>query len=954
MPREHSAVLAFNRGVLSKLALARMDISRYKMAAQKMTNWIARVLGSMMLRPGTGYIGVGTLGFFQARVIPFIFGATDTARIEVTGGAMRVLVNDALVTRPHVTALVTNGTFQANLNGWTNNSEAGATVTWTGASLVAFLGTGTNNAILDQEVAVNEIGTRHALRILILRGPFTLRVGTVQGDDTYINETTLYAGTHSLAFTPTTANFWIRFEAATQYSAMLESCVLEGPGVMVLPGPVLQADVPNIRWSQSADVVFVGCAGGPNSNGYPQMQIERRATDSWSLAEYPAYKGPFRVINITNLTLTPSAVTGDITLTASRNFFKQGHVGALFRLISTGQVVTAALAAGNTFTNPVLINGTGAQRNLQLTVGGSFSGTLTLQYSVGTPGTWIDQQTVAGSGTFNDGLDNQAIYYRLGFKTGNYVSGTANVAESTPQGSITGIARVTGYQSPTLVNASVLTPLGGTSATTNWYEGAWSSFRGFPGTPSLWQGRLWWFGVSVFGSVSDDYPNFDDTTLGESAPIVGQLDQGPVENIYWAIGLQQIVVGTASGETSIRSTYLMDPVTPTNFNVLTGSTQGSANVNALQVDRSGIFVQISGQRVFSLDLDIYTYSYRSTELTLFAPDYNAAGIVQIGVQQKPDRRLHCVRADGTVGILVYDQVENVTCWQEYVSPNGFVEDVSVLPGSGIAEDQVYYIVRRVVNGATVRYHEKWALESQCTGFTDARVSDSFVTYAGAAVSNLPQIAPHLAGQQVCVWGWNTQDPYVDGFGDEVGLDLGTYYVQADGSVGQLMFEGTPYNVTNATVGLPYVAQWQSMKQAFAAALGTPFNQLSRINRLGLMLQNTHGQGLQYGVDFDHLDDIPQADLPTNSPNGDDVPMGADDESAGSYSADATSPTADADNPDASAAGAYADVNAIFADYDTVMGGADDVWSTDKRVCLQAASPRPACVVAFTVDMSNSG
>ncbi|HEY1900770.1 MAG TPA: hypothetical protein VGG49_13360 [Steroidobacteraceae bacterium] len=947
MPTENQATLAFNRGVLSTLGLARTDITRYRMSAEVMTNWMARVLGSMMLRAGVGY-GGGSLGNAFAKSIPFVFAARDTARLEMTPGAMRVWVNDALITRPVVSTAVTNGTFIGSTAGWTDNSQAGCTVTWNGNSNVSFVGTGPlgNNAILDQELTVNNDGSqtlRNALRIIVLRGPITLRLGTSEGDDSLINETILNQGTHSLAFTPGGATVWVRFQASGQQQSILGSCVIEGAGVMQLPAQWAAVDLPNLRWSQSADVIYIGCTSA--AGGYEQQQVERRATDSWSMVSYfeTATLGPFRAINITNVTLTPSGVTGDITLTASNPLFKPGHVGALFRLLSIGQVVTAALAAANVYTDPILVTGVGAQRALQLTATGTFSGELVLQYSVGAPGTWIDQAPPPLAFPLNysyvDGLDNQTIYYRIGILPGDYTSGTANVSLAIPTGSITGIARVTGYQSSTVVNAAVLEALGSTAATANWYEGAWSAFRGFPATNQLWQGRLWWFGVSIFGSVSDDYNNFDDTVIGDSAPIVGQLDAGAVENVYWAVALQQLVIGTASAETSARSTYLGDPITPTNFNILTGSTQGSAFVNAVQVDLAGIFVQITGSRVFSLNLDIYTYSYKSQELTLMCPDFNAAGIVGIALQNKPDRRLHCWRTDGTVGVMVYDPTENVNCWLEVaIGGNGFVEDVCVLPGSGIPEDQVYYTVRRTINGQTVRYFEKWALEQDCTGLMVCKCMDSFVEYSGVGTTNLPQIAPHLPGQTVCVWGWNAVNPYTDGNGNQVGVDLGTYLVAADGSVTGLQLNNAPYFVTDAVVGLPYTAQWQSMKQAFAAAMGTPLNQPKRISRLGMVLQNTHSQGILMGPDFDHLDSIPQEDIPQILVQG---------------TADTTTQTADSTgNIDTEFE--MPDLNTVFTEYDTQMTAFNDIWSTDSRVCLQAASPRPCTVLAFTVGMTDNG
>lgn len=919
MASENQATLAFNRGVLSLLGLARIDTARYRMSAAVMINWMARVLGSMMLRPGLGFIGT-TLGNAFAKTLPFVFSANDTARVELTQGAMRVWVNDALITRPAIATAVTNGTFTGSAASWTNSSEAGCTVTWNSNSNVSFVGTGSNNAILDQEITVApaDQAVRNALRIIVLRGPVTLRLGLTQGDDGLINETALGTGTHSLAFTPGAAAVWIRFQASGAQQSILASCVVEAAGVMQLPAPWALADLPNLRSAQSADVIYIGCSG------YQQRQIERRATDSWSIVLYQPTTGPFRVINVTNVTITPSAINGDITLTANKPLFNPGHVGALLRLLSIGQLVQANLAAADTYTNPVLVTGVGTQRALQLNTSGVFSGTLSLQYSVGAPGTWIDQNPALAfplNFSYVDGLDNQTIYYRIGIKPGNYVSGTAAVSLSIPTGSITGIARVTGFVSNLVVNAAVLVDLGNITATTNWYEGAWSAFRGFPSTVRLWQGRLWWFGTSIFGSVSDDYSNFDDTVIGDSAPIIGQLDSGPVDNIYWAISLQQLVVGTASAEISARSTYLGDPITPTNFNILTGSTQGSAFVDALQVDRSGIFVQVGGSRVFSLDLDIYTYSYKSQELTLMTPDFNIAGITMIAIQNKPDRRLHCVRRDGSVGVMVYDPTENVNCWLAVqLGGNGFVEDISILPGSGITEDQVYYTVRRTINGNTVRYHEKWALEQDCTGLPVAKCVDAYVLYAGVPATTLAGIAAHLVGKTVSVWGWNTANPYVDGNGNKPGVDLGTYVVDGAGGINNLALNGVAFPVTNAVVGLPYTAQWQSMKQAFAAAMGTPLNQSKRISRLGLVLANTHAQGIQIGNDFSHLDNLPQEDLPQITSGSYQVP----------------------------------DVNAILNTYDTQMSSFNDIWSTDSRVCLQAASPRPCTCLAFTVGMTTNG
>jgi hypothetical protein len=143
---------------------------------------------------------------------------------------------------------------------------------------------------------------------------------------------------------------------------------------------------------------------------------------------------------------------------------------------------------------------------------------------VAAPGDWVDAPsgtfTTNPSLTYDDTLDNQIIYYRIGFKTGEYTSGTANVSLSSPSGSQTGIARITAFSSSTSVSAAILTAFGATTATSDWSESYWSTRRGYPSSVAFYEGRLWWAGKDrVWGSVSDGFDNFDDTTVGDSGPI---------------------------------------------------------------------------------------------------------------------------------------------------------------------------------------------------------------------------------------------------------------------------------------------------------------------------------------------------------------------------------------------------------------------------------------------------
>jgi hypothetical protein len=199
-------------------------------------------------------------------------------------------------------------------------------------------------------------------------------------------------------------------------------------------------------------------------------------------------------------------------------------------------------------------------------------------------GAWQDvvTYTTPGGGVFNDGLDNQIIYYRIGVKVGAYTSGTVIMTLNYTIGSLSGVARVTDFTSTTVVNAEVLIDFGGTTGTSAWAEGSWSDYRGWPSAVGFHEGRLWWAGKSgVWGSVSDAYTTFNPDTVGDSGPIIRTIASGPVDKINWIVSSQRLVIGAQAAEYVARSSSLDEPLTPTQFTVKVTSAQGSASVTLL-------------------------------------------------------------------------------------------------------------------------------------------------------------------------------------------------------------------------------------------------------------------------------------------------------------------------------------------------------------------------------------
>src|SRR5437763_940858 len=135
MSRQIQSLYSLNRGVVDKQALARLDVKRIAVAAEMQTNWLVKALGPMILRPGRKYLG-STLANAASRFLKFIFATTDTALLELTASAMRVWINDALLTRPAVTTVINNPTFATGpLTNWTSLDEAGATSSYVAPNL---------------------------------------------------------------------------------------------------------------------------------------------------------------------------------------------------------------------------------------------------------------------------------------------------------------------------------------------------------------------------------------------------------------------------------------------------------------------------------------------------------------------------------------------------------------------------------------------------------------------------------------------------------------------------------------------------------------------------------------------------------------------------------------------------------------------------------------------------
>jgi hypothetical protein len=239
----NAPLYSLNAGEVSKIALARVDVAKLRMAAQCQLNWMPYVVGPMMLRPGMLYSGE-VLNDSPAKLMRFVFSKLDTAMIELTANQMRVWINDVLLTRPSVGTQILDPYFAGtgvNAGAWsTANTTAGASVTIAkdatddrGSCVLTCTPVG-GLAQVEQTVAeaAADQGKEHGIRIVVTNGPVTFRAGSSVGASDLIAQTVLDTGTHSLSCVPTGPNLCIQIESTDQWNKTVTQCSIEAGGTV--------------------------------------------------------------------------------------------------------------------------------------------------------------------------------------------------------------------------------------------------------------------------------------------------------------------------------------------------------------------------------------------------------------------------------------------------------------------------------------------------------------------------------------------------------------------------------------------------------------------------------------------------------------------------------------------------------------------------------------------------
>lgn len=276
---------------------------------------------------------------------------------------------------------------------------------------------------------------------------------------------------------------------------------------------------------------------------------------------------------------------------------------------------------------------------------------------------------------------------------------------------------ITSYSSPTVVTATVIQTLSGTSTTTDWQEQAFSPVRGYPVSVAFHQDRLVIGGSRdlpnrLWFSRSGDLFNFDLGTGLDDEAIEFSILSDQVNAIRGIFSGRHLQVFTSGAEWMVTG----DPLTPATVQIRRQTRIGSVvsrYIPPVNVDGATLFVARNGEQIQEFLYTDIEQAYQVSDLALVSRH-----ILPVPVDIDFDQRrrlLFVVRDDGKFSTLTVFRSEAVAAWTLHET-QGLARSVTV-----VGED-VYLLVKRGSSYMIEIFDEALNLDSALAGEADPPAS----------------------------------------------------------------------------------------------------------------------------------------------------------------------------------------------------------------------------------------
>lgn len=474
------------------------------------------------------------------------------------------------------------------------------------------------------------------------------------------------------------------------------------------------AVIPEMNWVQSADTVIVV------HEDLAPTKIVRGATDSdWTASVIAFDHVPLYAFDLDfhspQFTITPSAISGNITITASSVTTDNGTAQA-------GSSNTITLKSGTSYTADDYPNG----MFIELTSGtGSGQKRHVEDYVAST-------KVLTVYPAWDTAPDNTTHYEVKAFNS-------AAVGEYANVDNGFGRARYVEFVSATVMKAFVEIPFFDTNGIVagDWnsehgYEDVWSATRGYPRSVTFHEGRLFFGGTksrpsTLFGSRVSDFFNFNPGEALADDGVEATLDTGTFNAVVDLFSGRHLQIFTTGGEFYVPQA-LDDPITPTNLIVKEQTAFGmKPGIRLQNVDGSTLFIQRQGKALQEFVFSDTVAAYTSAKISLLS-SHLLKGPTEMATRvatstDEGDRLMIVNGDDGSITCYTLLRSQNVVAATEWDTAGDFLN-------IGVDVDDIYVVVKRTVNSAAVYYVEL---------FDDTVLLDSALTGGAASSVNVTHL-----------------------------------------------------------------------------------------------------------------------------------------------------------------------------------------------------------------------
>jgi hypothetical protein len=563
---------------------------------------------------------------------------------------------------------------------------------------------------------------------------------------------------------------------------------INGSGNNYLTTTIGSSIVDDMCWTQSADTLIAV---------HPDLQpvrIQRTSDTAWTATTVTFDSIPKYAYNIdfhTNIgsALTPSAVSGNITLTASTTHHDSGSLQAG---TSTTVTLKATASATDDIYNGMYVNITGGTGSGQTRLIEDYNGTTKVA-------------TVSEAFTVTpDGTSTYTTTTFSALSVNQYIN-------AQPQGR----ARIVRYVSATVVEAIMEYPFFSTTAIDagRWelehgYEDVWASARGWPRSVSFHEGRLYFGGSksrpsTIWGSKIGLFFDFVPNESLDDDAVEATLDTNELNVITDIISTRDFQVFTTGGEFVVPQQGT-EPITPLTFTFKNVSRNGIKPGTRVQSVESGsVFIQRQGKSLNEFVFTDVQQTYVTQRISLLS-GHLLKGPQRIALRrasstEEADLLLMTNTDDGSIAVFSMLRSQQITSPSEFLTDGHFID-------VGVDVVNIYCVTQRVFNGVTRYFVELFGFDY----FTDC----AFVGAAAASASGLPHIGKAL-------------NVITDG------VPQTNEIVSAGGAV---TFDRA--STTAFEVGLPITVYIKTMPVEIKLQTGSRISFKKRIVEIAAVLQNT--------------------------------------------------------------------------------------------------------------------